>query len=131
MENHVSTTICVPLSGSNHTVYLITVNAVNVVGSGVNTSDTCTPSKTRLTVYNNLPRSKRYAIVIHACRDIMSFCMHSSSKADLFIKLCTIIKYALCCKKHQAILYTTKVVKYSSYHQIHKLTEFYASYMLK
>ena len=42
MENHVSTTICVPLSGSNHTVYLITVNAVNVVGSGVNTSGTCT-----------------------------------------------------------------------------------------
>ena len=45
MENHVSTTICVPLSGSNHTVYLITVNAVNVVGSGVNTSGTCTPTK--------------------------------------------------------------------------------------
>ena len=71
MENHVSTTICVPLSGSNHTVYLITVNAVNVVGSGVYTSGTCTPPTTTIvqsletvsypdqsTVYNNLPTSK-------------------------------------------------------------------------
>ena len=47
-------TICVPLSGSNHTVYLITVNAVNVVGSGVNTSGTCThtaPSGNTLVSY--------------------------------------------------------------------------------
>ena len=73
MENLVSniTTICVPLSVSNHTVYLITVNAVNVAGSGVNTSGTCTTPTTTVvqgletvsypdqsTVYNSLPTSK-------------------------------------------------------------------------
>ena len=68
MENYVSTTICVPLSGSNHTAYLITMNAVNAIGSGVNTSGTCKPPKTRLTVYYNLPTSKRYAIALHARR---------------------------------------------------------------